>query len=71
MVSESRLEKGEQLVKVATHNPTTTPDAARNRKDGRAGSMTCTIILIQKSNQRAQPAERDEPSLFGLFGLFG
>jgi hypothetical protein len=51
MVSESRLDKDEQLANVATHNPTTTPEAARNRKDRRAGSMTCTIILIQKSNQ--------------------
>ena len=51
MVAPSRLEKSEQLVSVATHNPATTHKAARNRKEGRAESTTCTIILIQKSIQ--------------------
>jgi hypothetical protein len=51
MVSDSRLDKDEQPANVAIHNPTTTPEAARNRKDRRAGSIICTIILIQKSIQ--------------------
>jgi len=54
MVASSRLEKSEQLVNVATHSPTATPEAARYRKEGRAESMTCTIILIQKSIPRVQ-----------------
>ena len=54
MVAPSRFEKSEQLVNVATHNPATTPKAARNRKEARAESMTCTTILIQKSIRRAQ-----------------
>ena len=57
MVVPFRLEKSEQLVNVATHSPATTPEAARNRREGRAESMTCTIILIQKSIQRAQLTE--------------
>ena len=54
MVSPSRAEKSEQLVNVATHIPTTAHMAARRRKEGRAESMTCTIILIQKTSQPAQ-----------------
>ena len=66
MVSPSRLEKNEQLVNVATHNPTTAQMAVRHRKDGRAESMTCTVVLIQKSIQPAQLeglAERDRRDL--------
>ena len=36
MVWPSRLAKSEQLVNVATHNPTTTTEAARNREEARA-----------------------------------
>lgn len=32
MAAPSRLEKSEQLVNATTHNPATTPEAARNRK---------------------------------------
>src|SRR6185295_14226444 len=69
LIAASRLAKGEQPVNVAAHNPVTTTEAARNRRDGRAESMTCTSILIQKSNQPAQLD--DEPGLSSLFGLFG
>ena len=51
MVSPSGFEKSAQLVNVTTPSPATTHEAARNRKEARAESMTCTIILIQKSIQ--------------------
>ena len=66
MVEPSRLEKSEQLVNVATPSPATTHEAARNRKEERAESMACTIILIQKSIRWAQLAglaERDTRDL--------
>ena len=56
MVAPSRLEKSEQLVNVATTSPATTHEAARDRKEERAESMTCTIILIQNSILWAQLA---------------
>src|SRR6476646_815020 len=75
LIAASRLAKGEQPVNVAAHNPMTTTEAARNRRDRRAESMTCTSILIQKSNQPAQlddePGLSSLSSLFGLFGLSG
>jgi hypothetical protein len=52
------LEKNEQLVNVRIDSPATTPEAARSKRDGRAESMTCTSILIQKNAQGAQ-LERD------------
>ncbi len=54
MYVPSRLEKYEQCVSVAAHSPITTHEAARNGKDGRLESIRCTIILIQKSTERAQ-----------------
>ena len=59
MVASSWLDKNEQLVNVATPSPATTHEAARNRKEERDESMTCTIILIQKSITRAQLAARN------------
>ena len=70
MVAPSRLEKSEQLVNVAIHSPATTPEAARNKRDGRAESMTCTSILIQKSIPRAQLsglAARDANPVYLVF----
>lgn len=61
MVSPSRLEKSEQLVSVATHTPTTTHTAARNGKEERVESIPCTIILIQKSIERAQLTSGTDP----------
>jgi hypothetical protein len=54
MVAPSRLEKSEQLVSIATHSPAPSHTAARNGKEGRVESIPCTIILIQKSIERAQ-----------------
>jgi len=73
MVAPSRLEKSEQLVNVATTRLATTHEAARDRKEERAESMTCTIILIQKSIQPAQLVARkgrDELIWFIWFVLF-
>jgi len=57
----SRLEKSEQLVSVATHSPITTHTAARNGKEERVESIPCTIILIQKSIERAQLTVGTDP----------
>jgi hypothetical protein len=70
LIAASRLAKGEQPVNVAAHSPVTTTEAARNRRDGRAESMTCTSILIQKSLQPAQLTTHTSPVRLVIWSIW-